>query len=85
MEHTVYNPQKGRLETIDITFTDKNTTWFEEADDATDVSLIADFEDGLVITDCDYSYPILIYDISRSDINYDKQKAEELRELHIET
>jgi hypothetical protein len=85
MEHTVYNPQKGRLETIDITFTDKNTTWFEEADDATDVSLIADFEDGLVITDCDYSYPILIYAISRSDINYDKQKAEELRELHIET
>jgi hypothetical protein len=85
MEHTVYNPQKGRLLTIDITFTDKNTTWFDEADDTTAISLIADFEDGLVITDCDYSYPILIYDISRSDINYDKQKAEELREMYIET
>ncbi len=85
MEQTFYNPQKGRLETINITFTDKNTTWFDEADDNTDVSLIADFEEGLVIADRDYSYPILIYDISRSDINYDKQKVEELREMHMET
>ena len=29
MELAVYNPQKGRLETIDATFTDENTTWFE--------------------------------------------------------
>jgi hypothetical protein len=85
MEQAVYNPQQGRLETIDITFTDKNTTWFDEADNNTNVSLMADFEDSLVIADSDYSYPILIYDISRSDINYDKQKAEELREMHIET
>jgi len=85
MEQTVYNPQKGSLETIDITFTNKNTTWFDEADGTTNVSLMTDFEDGLVIADCDYSYPILIYNISRSDINYDKQKAEELREMHIET
>jgi len=28
MEITVYNPQKGRLETIEIEFTDENTTWF---------------------------------------------------------
>ena len=85
MEQAAYNPQQGRLETIDITFTDKNTTWFDEADNNTNVSLMADFEDSLVIADSDYSYPILIYDISRSDINYDKQKAEELREMHIET
>lgn len=85
MEHTVCTPQKSRLEIIYITFTDQNTTWFDEADDNTNVSLTADFEDGLVIADSDYSYPILIYDISRSDINYNKQKAEELREMHIET
>jgi hypothetical protein len=30
MEITIQNPQKGRLETIDIEFTDKNTTWFEK-------------------------------------------------------
>ena len=79
MEQTVYNPQKGRLETIDITFTDKNTTWFDEADDNTDVSLIADYEDSLVIADSNYSYPVLIHDVSRSDINHDKQKATELK------
>lgn len=79
MEQTVYNPQKGRLKTIDITFTDNNTTWFDEGDDTDDISLIADFEDGLVIADNSYSYPILIYDMSRSDINHDSQKAKELK------
>lgn len=28
MQLTVYNPQKGRLETIDAEFTKDNTTWF---------------------------------------------------------
>ena len=79
MEQTVYNLQKGRLETIVITFTDKNTTWFDEADDNNDVSLIADFEDSLVIADSSYSYPVLIHDVSRSDINHDSQKAKELK------
>ena len=27
MQQTVYNPQKGRLETIDIDFTDKKRNW----------------------------------------------------------
>ncbi len=79
MQKAVYNPQKSRLETIDITFTDKNTTWFDEADDNNDVSLIADFEDGLVIADSSYSYPVLIHDVFRSDINHDIQKAKELK------
>jgi hypothetical protein len=79
MKQTVCNPQKGRLEIIDITFTDKNTTWFDEADDNTDVSLIADFEDSLVIANSNYSYPVLIHDVSRSDINHDRKKAKELK------
>jgi len=79
MKQTVYNPQKGRLITIDITFTDKNTTWFEEADDAADIALIADCKDGMVIADGSYSYPVLIHDVSRSDIKYDSQKAKELK------
>ena len=82
MEQIVYNPQKGRLETINITFTDKNTTWFEEAYDATDIALIADFEDCLVIADNSYSSPVLIYDVSRSDINHDSQKAKRLKLRH---
>jgi len=31
MRLTAYNPQKGRLETIDVEFTDMNTTWFEDS------------------------------------------------------
>ena len=38
MQKTVYNPQKGRLETITITFTDKNTTWFDDIENNTGVS-----------------------------------------------
>jgi hypothetical protein len=79
MQQTVYNPQKGRLETIDITFTDNNTTWFDAADDSSGVSLIADFEGGLVIAGSNYSYPVLIHDVSRSDINHDRQQAKELK------
>ena len=79
MKQTVYNPQKGRLETIAITFTDKNTTWFDGTNDNTDVSLIADYEDSLVIANNSYSYSVLIHDVSRSAINHDKQKAKELK------
>jgi len=82
MQKAVYNPQKSRLETIDITFTDKNTTWFDTPDNNTGVSLIADFEGGLLIAGSNYSYPVLIYDVSRSDINHDRQKAEELKRMH---
>jgi len=83
MQQTVYNPQKGRLETIDIKFTNENTTWFDDLENNAGVSLIADFEGCLVIASDDYDYPILIYDLSRSDINHDKQKAGALRQLYI--
>ena len=71
------------METINVNFTDKNTTWFDKADDNTDVLLIADFEGCLVVVDNSYSYPVLIYDVSRSDINYDRQKAKDLKLKHI--
>lgn len=73
MQKTVYNPQKGRLESIDITLSTDNTTWFDDADDG--ISLIADLEGGLLIDDTGYSYPTLIYDVCRSDINHDREKA----------
>jgi hypothetical protein len=75
MQKTVYNPQKGRLETIDIALTDENTTWFDDTGNSADVSKITDFEGGLVISDGGYSYPVLIYDVSRADINHSRQKA----------
>jgi hypothetical protein len=79
MQQTIYNPRKGRLETIDITFTDENTTWFDEPDESSDITLMADFEGGLVIADNNFSYPVLIYDVSRLAIQYDRQKAQELK------
>ncbi len=82
MQKTVYNPQKGRLETIDIAFTDENTTWFDDTGKSADVSKIADFEGGLVISDSGYSYPVLIYDVSRSDIDHDRLKALKLLQTH---
>jgi hypothetical protein len=69
MEQTVYNPQKGRLETIKIDFTDENTTWFDDHEKTEEIYMITDFEGGLIIDGDNYDYPIFVYDISRSDIN----------------
>jgi hypothetical protein len=37
MELTVYTPQKGRLEMLDVEYTDENTTWFEITRNAGDI------------------------------------------------
>lgn len=42
MECTVYNPQKGRLETLEVEFTQENTTWFYSRASGS-VTLIADW------------------------------------------
>ncbi len=81
MEITTYNPQKGRLETLEVEFTAENTTWFE-CNHRTSVSTITDFEGGLLIKKKDYSYPIWLYDISRADIDYSKKKATEIMQSH---
>ena len=79
MQITIANPQKGRLETIDIDFTDQNTTWFNDVDNHNGIYMITDIGGGLLISEWGYSFPILIYDKSRKDINYDPKKARELR------
>ena len=79
MQITIANPQKGRLETIDIEFTDQNTTWFDDEESTDGIYMVTDFEGGLLISELNYSYPILIYDKSRKDINYDPHKAYELK------
>jgi len=85
MEQTVYNPQKGRLETINIDFTDKNTTWFDGHEKIEEIYTITDFKGGLIIGGLNYDYPIFVYDISRSDINDDISKALELKKMYLET
>jgi len=79
MQQTVYNPQKGRLETIDIDFTDENTTWFDECEDNYGIFSITDLQGGILIEEADYTYPLYVYDISSADIGHDHGKA---RELH---
>jgi hypothetical protein len=79
MEATVYNPQKGRLETIEVEFTNDNTTWFSQYKNAVNISMITDFNGDILISDFAYTYPFRIYDTSRADIGYDKGKARQLR------
>ena len=73
METTVYNPQKGRIETLNITIDETNTTWFMD-----DIYIITDIDAGLLIRKACHSYPILIYDFTRAEIAYSPQKAKEL-------
>ena len=79
MQITVYNPQKGRLETIDAEFTKTNTTWFSKYRDNHDISMITDIDGDILIREFDYSYPFMIYGVSRSDIDFDQRKANQLR------
>jgi hypothetical protein len=76
---TVYNPQKGRLETIYVEFTQENTTWFEKYRSPRDIWTITDFEGGILIREFDYTHLFWIYDVSRADIGYDQKKAKQLR------
>jgi hypothetical protein len=79
METTVYNPQKGRLETVEVEFTNDNTTWFSQSGNANDVSMITDFNGDMLISECSHNYPIRIPDTSRADIGYDQKKARQIR------
>ncbi|MBW1717235.1 MAG: hypothetical protein JRJ77_15670 [Deltaproteobacteria bacterium] len=83
MEITIANPQKGRLESKDIEFTDENTTWFEDCEKDDEVYMITDFEGCLLISQLGYYYPVLIYDESRIGLSYDKNKARELIGLQV--
>ena len=74
---TIYNTLKRRLETVDFEFTPENTTWFDELEHY-DIYRIADAFGGLLVQETGYSYPILIDDVSRSDIGNDQQRALEL-------
>ena len=77
MQQTVYNPQKGRLETINIEFTDENTTWFDDFS-------ITDLQGGILIKEADYTYPLYVYDISRADIGHDHGRARAPHRQYIE-
>lgn len=78
MELTVYNPQKGRLETLSIEVTSENTTEFAFSEKPGDITMITDWGGDLLITGHGRDYPVRIYDTSRSRISYDRVQAKEL-------
>ncbi len=79
---TIYNTLKGRLETTHFEFTDENTTWFDDVE-GYGIYRIADAFGGLLVQESGYTYPILIGDVSRSDIDSNQQKALELLQQQI--
>ena len=79
MQITVYNPQKSRLETINAEITKENTTWFENCRNTDNVSMITDIDGSILISEFGYLYPLMIYGVSRSDIDFDQRKAKKLR------
>ena len=81
MECTVYNPQKGRLETLDVEFTTANTTYFTSRGNGS-VTMIADWDGGLLIKS-GFNYPVYIYDVTRADIGFSQKKARELKQRHL--
>ena len=78
-EITIYNTQKSRLETINLEFTDKNTTWFDDCVNDQDVHMITDVFGGLLIREYGYNYPVWIDSVSRAEIGYIRRKAFELK------
>ena len=78
MDVIAYNPQKGRLETITVHFTEATTTWFAGMVSPENVSMITDLDGALLITRDDKDYPVIIYDVSRKGINYSREKAGKL-------
>ncbi len=79
MELTVYNPQKGRLETIVVEFTDNNTTWFDNCEEPGDISMITDFNGDLVISEFGWDYPVRVYSAARALVRFDQKQAKELQ------
>lgn len=83
MELIVYNPAKGRLETLDVELTPENTTWFDSCLVPEDITMITDFDGDLLVSENNRDYPVRIPSVSRLTIGYDRKKAKVLRERFL--
>ena len=79
MEMLICNPQKGRLETIKVTINATNTNWFDDCRMPDDIYMITDTNNGLIIRENNFNYPVPVYDVTRADIGNNPQKVRELR------
>jgi hypothetical protein len=82
MEIATYNPDKGRLVTVQVHYTSANTTWFEK-DELEGVYSITDINGGLLIHEPGYRIPLMLQGLSRAAINHDRDKARELISRHL--
>lgn len=76
----ICNPKKGRLETIEASMNEMNTTWFNDCQETSDIYAITDIEGDLLINENNFNHPVLIYNVTRADINHDQQLAKKLKE-----
>jgi len=59
--------------------TEDTTTWFDSTRNPDSIRMITDLNDGLLITDNSWNYPVIVYDVTRKSINYSRKKAGKLR------
>jgi hypothetical protein len=78
MQVTIYNTAKHRLETIDVDYTVKNTTWFDDIIGSDTIYKLTDFKGGLLIEKRNYGYAIWIDSVTRLDIDRSYQQAQDL-------
>ena len=77
MEITIANPYKGRLETVNIEFSDENTSYISDKEKTVSIT---DYHHCLIIDEGLGTYPVIVYGLSRSDIAGDIQKLLQLKE-----
>lgn len=81
MEMIVWNTDEQRLATIEVEFTEENTTWFEGC--VKGIDKITDVDGSLLISEIGYNYPVLIGGKSRADIEYGRAKARILERVAL--
>ncbi|MFN2128629.1 MAG: hypothetical protein ACK2TU_12295, partial [Anaerolineales bacterium] len=60
MQQTVCNPQKGRLGTIQVEYTEGNTTWLDNIESSEDIYRVTDYNGGVLIKEFNYTYPVWV-------------------------
>ena len=56
---------------------------FDYSEENTKIHMLTDVEHGLLVTEHDFNYPVLIYDVTRKDIGNDTDKAWQLKESYM--
>ncbi len=83
MEVLAWNTDKQRLETMDVEFTEENTTWFEKCAKDSDIHKVTDVDGGILISKAGYEYPVWIGGQSRADIKYSRARARQLEKFAL--